>query len=318
MEVGGLRGREALNRLSNVVGRLESAWHPATAEEGFAIVRRRLFAPLTNEAYKQRDVVARTFVDLYQQQHHEFPAECRDREYERRLKEAYPIHPEIFDRLYEDWSTLLRFQRTRGVLRLMAAVISSLWEKGDRSPLIVPSLIPIDDPRVRSELTSYLPDRWVPIIESDVDGPNSLPLRIDGQYSNLGKLNACRRVARTVYLGSAPLKDAARKGMDDRRVKLGCVLPGESPAIFGDALRHLARSATYLYQDGSRVWYDTQPTVGKLARDRAAQLERTPERIAEEISRRVRADAAKRGEFHRVHCFPRVSKRPVTCGAFCV
>ena len=124
------------------------------------------------------------------------PQECRDADYERRLKQAYPIHPELFDRLYEDWSTLLRFQRTRGVLRLMAAVIHSLWQKGDRSPLILPSLVPIDDPRVQSELTSYLPDRWVPIIESDVDGANSLPLRMDGQFSNLGKLNACRRVAR--------------------------------------------------------------------------------------------------------------------------
>jgi predicted AAA+ superfamily ATPase len=305
VEVGGVRGREALNRLGNVVGRLESAWHPATAEEGFAIVRRRLFAPMTEEAYKQRDVVARSFADFYRRQHQEFPLECRDGEYERRLKEAYPIHPEVFDRLYEDWSTLLRFQRTRGVLRLMASVIHSLWEKGDKSPLIMPSLVPIDDPRVRSELTSYLPDRWVPIIESDVDGPNSLPLRLDGQYSNLGKLNACRRVARTVYLGSAPLTEAARRGMDDRRVKLGCVLPGESPAIFGDALRRLAGAATFLYQNGPRVWYDTQPTVTKLARDRAAQLERDPDKVAEEIRRRVQADAAKRGDFHGVHCFPR-------------
>ena len=122
---------------------------------------------------------------------------------------------------------------------------------------------------------------------------------------NLGKLNACRRVARTVFLGSAPLKDAARRGMDDRRVKLGCVLPGESAAIFGDALRRLASEATYLYQDGARVWYDTQPTVTKLARDLAAQLERDPDKVAEEIKGRVQADAAKRGDFHGVHCFPR-------------
>ena len=304
-EVGGVRGREALNRLANVVGRLEAPWHPATAEEGFAIVRRRLFKPMDAEAYKQRDAVARSLVDFYRRQHQEFPLECRDAEYERRVKEAYPIHPEVFDRLYEDWSTLLRFQRTRGVLRLMAAVIHSLWEKGDKSALIMPSLVPIDDPRVQSELTSYLPDRWVPIIESDVDGQNSLPLRMDGQFTNLGKLNACRRVARTVFLGSAPLKHAARRGMDDRRVRLGCVFPGESPAIFGDALRRLAGDATYLYQDGSRVWYDTQPTVAKLARDRAAQLERDPDKVAAEIKRRVQSDARKRGDFHGVHAFPR-------------
>ncbi len=84
----------------------------------------------------------------------------------------------------------MKFQRTRGVLRLMAAVIHSLWEKGDRNPLILPANIPIDDPRVQFELTRYLSDNWVPVIEKDVDGPNSLPLRIDGEVPNLGKLRA--------------------------------------------------------------------------------------------------------------------------------
>ena len=58
---------------------------------------------------------------FYRTQHQEFPPECRDSDYEKRIKAAYPIHPEIFDRLYTDWSTLVKFQRTRGVLRLMAA-----------------------------------------------------------------------------------------------------------------------------------------------------------------------------------------------------
>ena len=102
-----------------------------------------------------------------------------DADYEKRIKAAYPIHPEIFDRLYTDWSTLVKFQRTRGVLRLMAAVIHSLWEKDDRNPLILPANIAIDDPRVQFELTRYLPDNWVPVIEKDVDGPSSLPLRIE-------------------------------------------------------------------------------------------------------------------------------------------
>ena len=35
MEVGGRRGREALSRLSNVIGRVEAAWRPASAEESF-------------------------------------------------------------------------------------------------------------------------------------------------------------------------------------------------------------------------------------------------------------------------------------------
>jgi predicted AAA+ superfamily ATPase len=308
-EVGGQRGREALDRLRNVIGRVESSWRPASAEEGFEIVRRRLFEPLvTKEQYVARDSVAREFYDLYRSQHQEFPPECRDPDYERRLKDAYPIHPEIFDRLYTDWSTLVKFQRTRGVLRLMAAVIHSLWEKGDRNPLILPASIPIDDPRVQFELTRYLSDNWVPVIEKDVDGPNSLPLRLDAEKANLGKFSACRRVARTIYLGSAPIATAAHRGLEDRRIKLGCVIPGESPAVFGDALRYLAGVATYLYQDGPHYWYATQPTVTKLADDLAEQLLREPDKVTHEIERRVRVEVARTGDFSRVHPLPQSSQ----------
>ena len=306
VEVGGQRGREALDRLRNVIGRIESSWRPASAEEGFEIVRRRLFEPFSDPAqFKDRDVVARTFAELYRTQHQEFPPECRDIDYEKRIRAAYPIHPEIFDRLYTDWSTLVKFQRTRGVLRLMAAVIHSLWEKGDRNPLILPANIAIDDPRVQFELTRYLSDNWVPVLEKDVDGPGSLPLRLDGEVPNLGKLAASRRVARAIYLGSAPTADAAQRGIEDRRVKLGCVMPGESPAVFGDALRRLAGAATYLYQDGPRYWYSTQPTVTKLAEDRAEQLKRDPDKVVRELGVRLRSDLRSTGEFNRIHALPR-------------
>src|SRR5579884_2605369 len=309
VEVGGLRGREVLDRLKNVVGRIESSWRPASAEESFEIVRRRLFQTMTDpEQFKSRGVTARAFADLYRAQHQEFPPECREAEYKQRLEAAYPIHPEIFDRLYTDWSTLLKFQRTRGVLRLMAAVIHSLWEKGDRNPLILPSTIPIDDPRVQFELTRYLSDNWVPVIEKDVDGPAALPVRIDREVPNLGKCHASRRVARTIYLGSAPTATAAHHGIEDRRIKLGCVAPGETPAIFGDALRRLAGAATYLYQDGTRYWYSTQPTVTKLAEDRAEQLKREPDKVVKEIEKRIRDDVQHTGDFSRVHPFPHLAK----------
>ena len=305
VEVGGQRGREALDRLRNVVGRIESSWRPASAEESFEIVRRRLFEPFTDPVqFRDRDVVARAFAEFYRTQHQEFPPECRDADYEKRIKAAYPIHPEIFDRLYTDWSTLVKFQRTRGVLRLMAAVIHSLWEKDDRNPLILPANIAIDDPRVQFELTRYLPDNWVPVIEKDVDGPSSLPRRIDSAVPNLGKFHASRRVARTIYLGSAPTADAAHRGLEDRRVKLGCVMPGESPAVFGDALRRLAGAATYLYQDGPRYWYSTQPTVTKLAEDRAEQLKRNPDKVVQELGSRLRSDLRDTGDFNRVHPLP--------------
>ncbi len=137
-----------------------------------------------------------------------------------------------------------------------------------------------------------------------MDGPNALPLRIDGEVPNLGKFAACRRVARTIYLGSAPTSTAANRGIEDRRIKLGCVMPGESPAVFGDALRRLSSAATFLYQDGARYWYSTQPTVTKLAEDRAEQLKRNPDPVVAEIEERLRADLRATGDFSRIHPVP--------------
>ncbi len=309
VEVGGHRGRQALERLRNVVGRIDSAWRPASAEEGFEIVRRRLFKPLTDQKqFQQRDVVAKAFAEMYRTQHQEFPPECRESDYEKRMKAAYPIHPEIFDRLYTDWSTLVKFQRTRGVLRLMAAVIHSLWEKGDQNPLIMPAHITIDDPRVQHEMTRNLSDNWVPVIEKDVDGPNSLPLRLDGEIPSLGKYHACRRVARTIYLGSAPLSKAAHRGLEDRRIRLGCMVPGESAGVFGDALRRMASSATYLYSNEARYWYSTQPTVTKLAGELAEQYQNEQDKVASEIERRLRDNLSRRGDFAKVHLCPQASQ----------
>lgn len=304
-EVGGTMGREALRRLRNVIGRVESSWRPANAEESFEIVRRRLFQPISGSSnFASRDNTARAFHDLYNENKQMFPVECSDSDYKKRIISAYPIHPEVFERLYTDWSTLIKFQRTRGVLRLMAAVIHSLWEKGDRSPLIMPAHIHLEDPRVQTELTRYMSENWVPVIERDIDGVNALPQKLDGEIPNLGKYSACRRVARTIYLGSAPTPAAANRGVEDRRIRLGCALPGEPPAVFGDAIRRLANAATFLYRDGVRYWYSTQPTVTKLAKSRSEEYRQKPDEINKEIRRRLQENLKDKGDFVRIHIFP--------------
>ncbi len=317
IEVGGAKGREALTRLSNAIGRVEASWRPASPEESFEIVRRRLFQPITdNSLFVHRDQVARAFLDMYGNQHQEFPSECREASYERRIKAAYPIHPELFDRLYSDWSSLERFQRTRGVLRLMATVIHSLWEKEDHNLLIMPATIPMDDSRVRFELTRYLEENWDPVLEQEIDGERSLPLSLDRENPNLGRFSACRRVARTLFMGSAPLQSpdstasqgTAHRGVGEERIKLGCLQPGEGIAIFGDALRRLTDRSNYLYMDGQRYWYATTPTVSSLAKDRAGRYEEHD--VFETIKERLRGAAGERDDFYRVHVCAQSSDIP--------
>lgn len=305
IEVGGQRGRDALDRLRNVMGRMDTVWRPATSEEGFEIVRRRLFQPMTDsEGFKQRDVIARAFVEMYSGNPTEFPSGAGERDYEERIQRAFPIHPEVFDRLYGDWSSLVKFQRTRGVLRLMATVIHDLWREGDNHPLILPAHIPVDGERVNFELTRYLSDPWRPIIDKDVDGMQSMPSQIDEENPNLGRYSAARKVARTIFMGTAPMQSSANRGVDMQRINIGSVLPGESTNIFGDALRRMVGRATYLYHDNGRYWYDTQPTIARTARERAEQLSGDPDRIHAELLIRIKALFHDRGGFARIHLFP--------------
>ena len=288
IEIGGDAGKATLDRLENTFGRLEAVWKPVGALEGFEIVRRRLFSPIKDEA--GRDEVCRAFSRMYADGGTDFPQECKEGTYLERLRAAYPIHPDVFDRLYDDWSTLERFQKTRGVLRLMAAAIHELWVRGDKSLLILPGSIPVDAQKVRDELTRYLPDGWNTVVDKDVDGDRSEPYRIDNENPRLGQVMAARRVARTIFLGSAPsVRDQRVRGIEDVRIRLGVVQPGESVAVFNDALARLLDRLTHLYSGNRRFWYDLPPNLRRTVEDRASRLEAAE--VEAEIERRLRGVA---------------------------
>ncbi len=302
IEIGGDAGRETLARIEHTFGRMEAVWKPVGSEEGFEVVRRRLFLPIDDEP--ARDEVCRAFAALYRENGADFPAECREGRYLERLKACYPIHPEVFERLYSDWSTLERFQRTRGVLRLMAAVIHDLWVRDDAGFVILPGSIGLDAPAVRDELTRYLPEGWTPVLEGDVDGPNAGPFRVDAENPRFGQIVAARRVARTIFLGSAPhVAQQQVRGLEDVRLRLGAVQPGEQVAVFNDAASQLADRLTYLYRKGHRSWYDTRPNLRRTVAERAQQF--SGDDVEQEIERRVReASRRGRGDFQAVHVCP--------------
>lgn len=305
LEVGGAHGRAALERLQNVVGRTADHWRPADAKESFEIVRRRLFEDPDASARADINGVARQFVTYYRDHSGQFPRDTESGDYEERIKAAYPIHPELFDRLYNDWSTLERFQRTRGVLRLMSTVIHALWTAGDPSPLILPGTVPLHIPRVFSELTNYLPDDWKPIVDTDVDGDGSTPVRIDAERSTFGARSLTRRIARTIFIASAPTLGTTHKGVERPRMWLGVAIPGDTVGNFGSALELLVQRATYLYYDTSRYWYDRTPSVSRTAADMADRLREEPELVWAEIIRRLRNTASRQtGSFAGVHIAP--------------
>ena len=302
IEIGGEAGKIALETIEHTFGRMESIWKPVAANEGFEVVRRRLFLNCKNP--DGRDVVCSKFSQMYNENQSDFPLEAREVEYRERMISCYPIHPEVFDRLYEDWGTLERFQRTRGVLRLMAAVIHELWMGNDASLMIMPGSIPLDVPNVRDELTRHLSEGWNALVDREVDGKNSIPYQKDQSNPRYGGKLAARRVARTVMLGSAPtVRSQNVRGIEASRIRLGVIQPGENIANFNDALSTLTSSLAYLYTNpsGDRFWYDTRPTLRKTVEDRATQVS-APD-VEYEIETRLRG-LRKEQPFAGIHICP--------------
>ncbi|MDJ0835527.1 MAG: DUF499 domain-containing protein [Acidobacteriota bacterium] len=274
LEAGGPLGRQTLNSLEKIFARVESVWKPVGTEEAFEVVRRRLFENVGEMG--ERGVICRKFADMYRTHPEHFPAETQANTYYERLRRSYPIHPEIFDRLYEDWSTLDKFQRTRGVLQYMAMVIHRLWNSGNCDALIMPGSLPLSDSNVRDKSIHYLPMGWEPVIEREVDGPRATTTDIDSKHTLFGGVQAARKTARTIFLGSAPaVSSQVIRGLQVERILLGSVQPNQNVGAFVDVLTRLRDRLHYLYVEKDRYWFDTRPNLRREMESRKQGIRMT-------------------------------------------
>lgn len=120
----------------------------------------------------------------------------------------------------------------------------------------------------------------------------------------LGQRGMSRRVARTVFMGSAPRVHAARKGLSEPHIRLGMAIPGEPLGNFRTALNALADRSTYLYGDGERHWYDTHANITRTAKDEANKLLDDADKVWADVVRRLSVVQGVRGQFTAVHAAP--------------
>ena len=269
VEAGADAGQEALATLERLLGRIEAVWTPLETDEAFEVVRRRLFGEVSDSA--ERDRTCETFAAMYGRSRSDYPREAAEQRYLERLKACYPIHPEIFDRLYADWSSIPEFQRTRGVLRMLATAVSRLYLDNDHWPLILPANLPLSDPALGDEFVKLLSEQWRPVLsEADSDGS-----RADGIDKSLQRFadvgGAARRLARAIFLGSAP--SGAVKGIDERQIRLGTVLPTHGVSVYNEALSRMSGGLYYLYPADGRYYFHAEENLNKVAADRREKLD---------------------------------------------
>ena len=287
-EAGDERGAAVLAALDHIFGRIEATWEPLEVREAFEVVRRRLFGgDIDAEA---RDDACDAFSRMYHRTPRDYPQGTGEQRYLERMRECYPIHPEVFDRLYDDWSTISRFQRTRGVLRLMAHAISFLYRNDNHSPMILPGDLPFRDSALANEFAPLLPGHWGPVF-TEADGDGGRADRIDASHSRYSEVGgAARRIARAVLLGSAPT--GAVQGLTMPYVRLGVVKPGDGVAAYHEALAAMSGELHYLYGEGERHWFHAEENLNKVAADREGELSDAV--ITAHVIERVREEAARR------------------------
>jgi len=152
---------------------------------------------------------------------------------------------------------------------------------------------------------------WDPVIEGDIDGDRAETTELEGKEPRFGQVNAARRVARTLFLGSAPSCVATKpgiRGLDRGRVLLGCLQPGQTTAVYADALGRLADRLHYLNTSGeksadaTRFWFDTRANLRREMEDRKQRfdLKTDVRKKVEEVVKKLFAAAP---PFDGVHVF---------------
>jgi len=119
---------------------------------------------------------------------------------------TYPFHPMVISVFERKWQTLPRFQRTRGILRLLALWVSRAYQEGykgaQRDPLITLGTAPLDDPQFRAAVFEQLGEtRLEAAVTTDIAGKKDAhAVRLDAEATDaIKKARLHRKVATTIF-----------------------------------------------------------------------------------------------------------------------
>lgn len=276
-------GARALHELQQVFKRVENIKTPVEGEEIYEVIRRRLFEDEGNLTEVRR--TAEAFVELYQRLGDDLPKAVREPAYRDRIRKAYPFHPELIDVLFERWSTFPDFQRTRGVLRLLANLVSELYQKQHPAPLILPSHIDLTHPGIRNEFLRHIGNEYQGVIASDIAaGGHAKAERIDREMgSEYARFGVASGLARAIFFAS--FSGGEKRGVGIQRLRLACLQPGLPAAVIGDALARLEDELWYLHVENGTYQFSSQPNLNRVFVEKQEAVQ--PDQIAEEIRSRL-------------------------------
>lgn len=279
-----------LAQLDKIFGRLESIVTPVHGEEVYSIIRRRLFEDMDKDA-EMREVVD-GYIRRYQELKDELPDKAKGADYREKLERSYPFHPDLIDILYEKWGTFSTFQRTRGVLRLLANVVEDLYAQETNLDLILPGDVNLDHPSVRHEFLKHIGPEYEGIIGSDIAGVEAKSQALD--RANRDWKHLAERNTTAIFLHSFS-PDEGEKGVRLPYIKLAVLRPETESSLITEVLLKQTNELWYLNSRGDRYYFSNVPNLNRMILDKK---ELVANGAPGELRRRVQAELGT-----RMRCF---------------
>ena len=259
--------RKELDEAMKILNRKMQSIEPVKSEDAPHILKKRLFNFINPQTAEN---TAKAYTQLYTDM--KAPERYRTIEYQNRIIETYPFHPELIDALYERLSTLPDFQRTRGALRLLAHVISQIWKtKETDAYLIQPFHVDLAVPEIVQELTTRIrEDKYANAIASDVyaqGGRKAKAQQKDDEYKSHFQAPLFRRACNTIYLYSLTGAKEEAKGIDTDTLIAVLATPNHEEHIqyYRDQiLPAIADNFWYIEPVGNRYVFKKEPTENRI------------------------------------------------------
>jgi predicted AAA+ superfamily ATPase len=277
----GESGENLLGSLEKVLGRVEKIRLPVEGSEIYEVIRRRLFESLGDET--QHRVTAEAYWATYQKLGEDVPGACREPAYRDTLVAAYPFHPELITVLYERWSTIPQFQRTRGVLRLLAFLVSDLYQNKDNEPVIQSGSVNLGSAELRGELVRLTGNNaFHSVIDSDIAGKQAKAPEIDRQLgSEYAKESVSEKLARATFLYS--FGGGHQKGATLPQLRLAVLNTEMAPPFVSDALNRMTKRLWYLYAESGLYSFEARPNLNRILVDREELVRSEQEKVKDFI-----------------------------------
>ncbi|MBN1139287.1 MAG: ATP-binding protein [Anaerolineae bacterium] len=281
LEDYGERKEESLARLNKIFGRVESIETPVQGEEVYAVIRRRLFDVESVRRAEMNEVIYR-YVQAYGQHSGDLPPKVRSADFTHKMELAYPFHPDVIDILYEKWSTFSSFQRTRGVLRLLASVVEDLYARESNIDLILPGDLNLDRPSIRQEFLKHIGPEYEGVIGSDIAGHEAKAQAMDRE--NRAWKHLAERVATALFFHSFSADDS-EKGIGLPYVKLATLRSDTMPSMVTEVLGRLSNALWYLNSRADAHYFSRIPNLNRMILDKKELFNESYEERLKEIVR---------------------------------